>query len=243
MIKFFRKIRQRLLSESKFSKYLLYALGEIVLVVIGIMIALQINTWNETRKLHKEELKILTNIKIDLKQTLKELEAAHEFHKLTIEEFNKIVAYNKNNRAYTEDLDFAFGLLPHFYSAAVTNSSYKSLQTIGIGIIENDSLRDKIVNIYDVVLADLLVYHDDESLLSSAIVMPLFAKNFRYTDSAVYKAKPNDYDQLMANEEFLNVLSIIQRTRKRGLERYDFYLDELKKTIESIKEELDARQG
>ena len=43
MIKFFRKIRQRLLSENKFSKYLLYALGEIVLVVIGILIALRIN--------------------------------------------------------------------------------------------------------------------------------------------------------------------------------------------------------
>jgi len=50
MIKFFRKIRQRLLSDNKFSKYLLYAIGEIILVVIGILIALQINNWNENRK-------------------------------------------------------------------------------------------------------------------------------------------------------------------------------------------------
>jgi hypothetical protein len=50
MIKFFRRIRQRLLSENKFSKYLLYAIGEIVLVVIGILIALSINNWNEDRK-------------------------------------------------------------------------------------------------------------------------------------------------------------------------------------------------
>jgi hypothetical protein len=49
MIKFFRRIRQQLLKENKFSKYLLYAVGEIVLVVIGILIALQINTWNEER--------------------------------------------------------------------------------------------------------------------------------------------------------------------------------------------------
>ena len=55
MIKFFRHIRQRLLSENKFSKYLLYAIGEIVLVVIGILIALQINTWNENRKDRIEE--------------------------------------------------------------------------------------------------------------------------------------------------------------------------------------------
>lgn len=49
MIKFFRKIRQKLLSENRFSKYLIYAIGEIVLVVIGILIALQINNWNEDR--------------------------------------------------------------------------------------------------------------------------------------------------------------------------------------------------
>jgi hypothetical protein len=50
MIKFFRTIRQRLLSESRFGKYLLYALGEIILVVIGILIALQLNNWNEQQK-------------------------------------------------------------------------------------------------------------------------------------------------------------------------------------------------
>ncbi|MFT6046016.1 MAG: hypothetical protein ACI9WC_001721, partial [Arenicella sp.] len=50
MIRFFRKIRQNLIKENKVGKYLLYAIGEIVLVVIGILIALQINTWNEDRK-------------------------------------------------------------------------------------------------------------------------------------------------------------------------------------------------
>ena len=49
MIKFFRRIRQKLLSENRFNKYLLYAIGEIVLVVLGILIALQINNWNEKR--------------------------------------------------------------------------------------------------------------------------------------------------------------------------------------------------
>ncbi|MFD2098312.1 DUF6090 family protein [Flagellimonas iocasae] len=58
MIKFFRKIRQRLLSENKFSKYLFYAIGEIVLVVIGILIALQINNWNENRK---QQIKVNQN--------------------------------------------------------------------------------------------------------------------------------------------------------------------------------------
>ncbi|MFC0603633.1 DUF6090 family protein [Winogradskyella pulchriflava] len=71
MIKFFRHIRQRLVSENKFSKYLLYATGEIILVVIGILIALQINNWNDARK-EKKELnqylaKISNNIVLDIK--------------------------------------------------------------------------------------------------------------------------------------------------------------------------------
>lgn len=60
MIKFFRKLRQRLLTENKFSKYLLYAAGEIVLVVLGILIALQINTWNLER-IEARELEVIKN--------------------------------------------------------------------------------------------------------------------------------------------------------------------------------------
>ena len=66
MIKFFRHIRQRLLSENKFSKYLLYAIGEIVLVVIGILIALQINNWNEERKEFRKSKALLEEFRRDL---------------------------------------------------------------------------------------------------------------------------------------------------------------------------------
>ncbi|MFX0556562.1 DUF6090 family protein [Maribacter sp. CXY002] len=66
MIKFFRRIRQKLLSENKFSKYLAYAIGEIVLVVIGILIALQINNWNEERKENITLISILKNEKISI---------------------------------------------------------------------------------------------------------------------------------------------------------------------------------
>ena len=51
MIKYFRKIRQQLLTQNRFSKYLLYAVGEILLVMVGILLALQVNNWNEDKKL------------------------------------------------------------------------------------------------------------------------------------------------------------------------------------------------
>jgi RNAse (barnase) inhibitor barstar len=68
MIKFFRKIRYDLMEKNKTGKYLKYAIGEIVLVVIGILIALQINNWNENRKDYLKSINYLTEIVSDLKK-------------------------------------------------------------------------------------------------------------------------------------------------------------------------------
>ena len=66
MIKFFRKIRYDLMEKNKTGKYLKYAIGEIVLVVIGILIALQINNWNEHRKAKINEKDLYGRILVDL---------------------------------------------------------------------------------------------------------------------------------------------------------------------------------
>ena len=66
MIKFFRRIRQKLVSQNKFSKYMFYAIGEIILVVIGILIALQVNTWNVDRLNGLEEERILRDLKEEI---------------------------------------------------------------------------------------------------------------------------------------------------------------------------------
>ncbi|MCW5518178.1 DUF6090 family protein [Muriicola sp. Z0-33] len=81
MIKFFRKIRQRLLTENKFSKYLIYAVGEIVLVVIGILIALSINNWNELKKQRIEEIGLLRDLKTDFEIKNKQLQKEYEINK------------------------------------------------------------------------------------------------------------------------------------------------------------------
>ena len=66
MIKFFRRIRYGLMEQNKTGKYFKYAIGEIVLVVIGILIALQINNWNEQRKDNAKEQEYLKEIKNSL---------------------------------------------------------------------------------------------------------------------------------------------------------------------------------
>ena len=74
MIKFFRKIRQDLLSKGKTGKYLKYAIGEIILVVIGILLALQINTWNENRidskRLNLYTQSLLNDLELDKKRLI-----------------------------------------------------------------------------------------------------------------------------------------------------------------------------
>lgn len=241
MIKFFRKIRQKLLSENKFSKYLIYAIGEIILVVAGILIALSINNWNEANKSEAKEIKILSNLRADLENTLIEYEAAAEFNKSTIEEISKLQHYQKNNLPYSAELDFSFGVFPHFYFSSAINSTYKSLQTTGIGIIQNDSLKNKIVNVYDVILTGFVDYNNDENRLKSTIVDPFFSRNISYTDNSVYLAKPNNYNDLLHNNEFLNILSLIKRQRSRGLEKYESTSLILKDLIDAITSELNTR--
>ena len=120
MLKFFRKIRQQKLSENHFSKYLLYALGEIILVVIGILIALQINNWSEDRKEFAQELEVTAELYDELDrnltyskgaikdveeriQALKDLFAltAAEKPSISYEQFNDLFARSSSYQEYT----------------------------------------------------------------------------------------------------------------------------------------------
>ena len=73
MIKFFRNIRQKLIEQENIRKYFFYAIGEIFLVVIGILIALQVNNWNQERISQKEHEIILNNLNIEFTENLVEL--------------------------------------------------------------------------------------------------------------------------------------------------------------------------
>lgn len=90
MIKFFRRIRQRLLAENKVSRYLLYAIGEIILVVIGILIALQINNWKEEQAERREETAILHQLHTEFTSNLKQLDEKIEVKMDLIEAVKKL---------------------------------------------------------------------------------------------------------------------------------------------------------
>jgi len=95
MIKFFRKIRQRLLTENKFSKYLLYAIGEILLVVVGILIALSLNTWNQERQKKRQETQLLTQLLNEYNNNLEQLDTKIESRNDIIKSSLRILSFRK----------------------------------------------------------------------------------------------------------------------------------------------------
>jgi hypothetical protein len=114
MIKFFRKIRQNLLSEGKTGKYLKYAIGEIILVVIGILFALQINNWNIKNVQQKEGRKYLTSIKSNLVQDTLAMRLTVQNIKLTLKTLDSTAGLiSVNESILLKGPDITSAMLPH----------------------------------------------------------------------------------------------------------------------------------
>lgn len=146
MIKFFRNIRKALLSENKFNKYLIYAIGEIILVVIGILIALQINNWNETNKRDNEAKKLLASIKTDLAA---DIEHIQQF----LNVFEEEQASLEQQSQYLSSPDFPLDSLVDFAQSQInlyvytfpgfSSSAYNSAKSSGkIEILEANLKRE-----------------------------------------------------------------------------------------------------
>ncbi|MCB9192616.1 MAG: hypothetical protein H6602_13215 [Flavobacteriales bacterium] len=166
MIKFFRKIRQGLLAENKFTKYLAYALGEIILVVIGILIALQLHNWSDYKKERIAETKLLQNLLEDLNRDSVVFDVNiqnNRFHIAVLDTMLHEISFNPDYNI----MDFlrhnkAF---PFFGKFLATKGSYvESLSSGKLSLILSDSLRKEILAYYEVDLhtlgADKIVDYD-----------------------------------------------------------------------------------
>ena len=130
MIKFFRKIRQRLLTENKFSKYLLYAIGEVFLVVIGIMIALQANNWNQERKQFNNELQISVNLLDDLINEYENIEF-HQDRFIKYQNFNfQLYDESIGKSQYDENVYYNYLQWVHRYNVFIGDKYDKFLSSI-----------------------------------------------------------------------------------------------------------------
>ena len=156
MIKFFRRIRQRLLSENKLSKYLLYAVGEIILVIVGILIALSINTNVENQKRQDEIKDFLNIIKNDISKTVvdvKELKTYRDSSKYY--SYKSLEIINSNLKLGIQDISKVFNTKynPNASKKLVYNkSAFNALISSGLMTkIKNPNIRDALIDYYEVV--------------------------------------------------------------------------------------------
>jgi hypothetical protein len=145
MIKFFRKIRQRLLSENKFSKYMLYAIGEIILVVIGILIALQINNWNEQRKENIQEQAILKRLHKEFQSNKAQLQEKINIRNRINKNCIQLLEYFNEPSAATLDSIITK------HSRLMTPTSFDPIQNDlvssgNIEIIKSEQLKQLLIN-------------------------------------------------------------------------------------------------
>ncbi len=153
MVRFFRSLRQRLLAENRVSRYLLYAIGEIVLVVIGILIALQINTWNEARLAAQQESLYLGRLLSENQQDLASFTRSAQALEKGLESIKNLSEAFKNKDLPDSILIgsmnayLRYGSL--FPSFSPSSSTFDDLSSTGnLAVISNMALRDSIVAHY-----------------------------------------------------------------------------------------------
>jgi len=149
MIKFFRKFRQSMIQENKVIKYVLYAVGEIVLVVIGILIALNINNNNEANKTRDTELRYLGNIKNDLNLTINSLDDYMGIRTEQIAAANTVLDHH-NGRPISNFVEFNMQCISIYIWQRfnLSDNTFQELVNSGnLALISNDSIKNLLLNL------------------------------------------------------------------------------------------------
>ncbi len=235
MINFFRKIRKQLADDNKFLKYSRYAIGEIVLVVVGILIALSINNWNESRKDRIQEKEILSEIS----ETIVRNNEILENHMLLIEDINRsnevVILWIENESEYSEEYQKEFYRC--FRSGSnifLSSAGYDELKNSGLKLIRNTFLKNEIIYLFGVdnlrrvqlinfFKQDFPIYED------------FLIKNFITEEQ---KLIPINREHLQNNSQFLAIVTRIKERRSRIMSGLQSNLQQSSKVLQLIKDEL-----
>ena len=161
MISFFRKIRQKLLSQNRVTRYLIYAFGETLLVVIGILIALQVNNWNENRLDRKLEIKYLKGLQRDLNQDIEVLDQITVYRKGVINSSLKVLKMNPpNTLEELREVNDEFLAIHYWYEFTPNNNTFHELTSSGnLNLIKNDTIKDLLLSM-EVLNAEIVQTRD-----------------------------------------------------------------------------------
>lgn len=215
MIKFFRRIRQNLLIENKTGNYFKYAIGEIILVVIGILIALSINSWNESRKnLAKKEI-LLKALRIEFTDNLKQLDTVLYYDNKVLKTIRRFIKLDTDN-----SVEMTSDSMPNWFQ----NSSFRwtfnplngalrsGISSGEIHLINNDSLANLLFGWQDFVSdAKEGEVRTIASLVASKSITERYIRNMDYRNSylpELGKSKfLSDYQSLFRDPLFEDYLT------------------------------------
>jgi hypothetical protein len=239
MLKFFRKLRRNIIGKGRIGNYLAYALGEILLVMVGILLAVEINNINKAKQLRQVEIEILQEMVADLDADARDWKYNLGVHRQAEKSSNLI------RKVLLDDLPFHDSLKTHFtntygFTAVVhKKAAYKSLQSQGVSIVSNDSLRHFITYYYE----GRVPYQEkiERGTLSTAVLdsrdaMKRF-KNFSY----IGELEPIDFEALKEDKEYISWLSFNAFNRGFEAGRFEKLLEDNRELVDLIEKELEAR--
>ena len=195
-MKIFRRIRKELLSENKFSKYLIYAIGEIILVVIGILIALQVNTWSGDKKNRTREKIILNQIHNEFLSNKTQLDSIKISNEISVAGCDAIIGLMpfKQERSTLDSIRKYYSIIANVKTFNPSNGSIESLiNSSSFDVIQNDTLRNLLVTWKDVYND----YREEEQ----------YARDFQIWEFLPYLRKNTNFIDLYHEDNITNLTS------------------------------------
>ncbi len=248
----FRNIRRQLASENKFQKYSRYAIGEIVLVVIGILIALSINNWNENRKERNKELIYLNNIKEDIKLNIASLEVFIVTRDETVNSVAIVLEYfNGKQKIDHNTFNFHNINILEWYPFVQHSNTYEELMNSGkFAIISNKSIKNELQNIQSNFEMILFIENEMQQDYERYLYQPYFnlvdldtaLKN--YTDqlnnketTTIEKLDKDEIELLLKNKLYKNGLVLAAFNSNKLVEEFTNLIEKSKLVIQLIDNE------
>lgn len=238
MIKLFRNIRKKLADENKFWAYWRYAIGEIVLVVIGILIALQINNWNEKRKATLQEITILKNIQEEILLDTLDINWNIEKHMDFMKAERQLLDFLQSDLAVPKDSINYSSALGVPMLIALHKSTFNNLQNNQAGIITNNKLHKDISRFNDFFVHAIEMVENEKAVYETyGSKKVFFQKYFRLTKRSfeMNNEQFNNEDYYNPNVEKID----IELKDLEGAKQDDAFKIELNESIFMRKVKID----
>ena len=243
MITFIRRLRKGLLASGTSRKYAIYAIGEIALVVIGILIALQVNNWNEGQKERGIEVKVLKEVAENLGANILRLQSMIDRCNEDNQSADVIISVIDNNFFYSDSLNryFYFALNPVDEGSFLSYVGFESLKNIGFEIIRDDQLKKEIINLFEGIYRDLQAKYNRVNLVATPNLSKFRDQHFLFQLDSVRQQighMPVDFDNLIKNKHFKSWLLSTRGVRLWIESSLHESLEETQRVLQLINEEL-----